>query len=291
MSTTGPPPSVLTALHSRRESLPPSLRRVADYVLADPARTATATIGQIAAAVGTSESTLVRLARSIGLDGYRAFRDALVAEVAVGASVQRDEALHGDLDPSDDLAAMVGKIGRSDARAVADTAEGLSIVSLQRVIELLVAARRIVVFGVGASSFVAFDLHQKLARIGRQAVAPADLHMALTAAALLTDQDALVVISHSGRTTDVRDVADVAQGHGCPTVTVTNDPSAPLAARSDLVLATAAREAGFRSGATASRIAQLTVVDCVFVGVAQATYEDSRKALALTHRAVQDRRR
>jgi DNA-binding MurR/RpiR family transcriptional regulator len=56
------------------------------------------------------------------------------------------------------------------------------------------------------------------------------------------------------------------------------------------VLTTAARETTFRSGATASRLAQLTVVDCVFVGVAQRTYETSQRALDLTHDAVRDRR-
>lgn len=291
MSSPGPPASVLTALRGRRDSLPTSMQRAADHILADPSRAAGSTIGEIAEAVGTSESTLVRLARSIGLEGYRGFRDALVAEVAVTASQQRADDLRGDLDPSDDLAAMVGKIGRSDARAAEQTVAGLSIDSLQQVIELLAGARRVVVYGVGASSFVASDLHQKLSRIGLPAVAPVDLHAALTATALLAEQDALVVISHSGRTIDVREVADVAHGHGCPTVLVTNDPAAPLATRTDLVLTTAAEEVGLRSGATASRIAQLTVVDCVFLGVAQATYEESRKALDLTHEAVRDRRR
>ena len=57
----------------------------------------------------------------------------------------------------------------------------------------------------------------------------------------------------------------------------------------DLVLTTAARETTFRSGATASRLAQLTVIDCVFVGVARQTYEPTRQALEATYTAVHGR--
>jgi DNA-binding MurR/RpiR family transcriptional regulator len=55
-------------------------------------------------------------------------------------------------------------------------------------------------------------------------------------------------------------------------------------------LATAARETTFRSGAMASRIAQLAVIDCLFVGVAQRSYDRTMDRLTRTHRAVQSRR-
>ena len=114
--------------------------------------------------------------------------------------------------------------------------------------------------------------------------------MALTSAALLTPGDVAVAISHSGATQDTVDALALAQRNGATTVAVTNFPRSPLAALADHVLTTAARETTFRSGATASRLAQLTVVDCVFVGVAQRTYETSQRALELTHDAVLDRR-
>ena len=52
------------------------------------------------------------------------------------------------------------------------------------------------------------------------------------------------------------------------------------------MLTTAARETSLRSGATASRIAALTVVDCLFIAVAQRHLERARKAVAETRDAV-----
>jgi DNA-binding MurR/RpiR family transcriptional regulator len=75
------------------------------------------------------------------------------------------------------------------------------------------------------------------------------------------------------------------------TVAITNFPRSAIARVADHVLTTAARETTFRSGATASRLAQLTVVDCVFVGVAQQTFESSQQALQATHDAVEAWRR
>src|SRR5437764_1427542 len=54
----------------------------------------------------------------------------------------------------------------------------------------------------------------------------------------------------------------------------------------DHVLTTAARETTYRSGATASRIAQLTVIDCLFVGVAQRHLSSAKAALEATYQAV-----
>jgi len=78
--------------------------------------------------------------------------------------------------------------------------------------------------------------------------------------------------------------------HGATTVAVTNFPRSPLARTADLVLTTAARETTYRSGAMASRIAQLTVIDCLFIGVAQQVLPDARKALEETASAVRGHR-
>ena len=56
------------------------------------------------------------------------------------------------------------------------------------------------------------------------------------------------------------------------------------------MLTTAVRETTFRSGAMASRLAQLTLVDFMFVGVAQKTTARTKAALEATHRAVSGHR-
>ncbi|WP_448071534.1 MurR/RpiR family transcriptional regulator [Georgenia yuyongxinii] len=282
--------SLPVRLRGQREQLQPSTRRVADYVLADPARAAGMTIGQLAAACGTSQSTIVRLCHELGLDGYRQFRLALVADLGRREGATGPAMQNGDIAPGDRLEAVIEKIAYADARAVEDTARAISVETLQTVVEAVVAAPRVDIYGVGASGIVAADLQQKLHRIGRVAFSYADAHLALTSAALLGPGDVAFGISHTGMTIDTLDALAIARRQGATTVAITNAPRSRLAADADHVLLTAARETTFRSGATASRLAQLTVVDCVFVAVAQRTYDASQRALGATRAAVHDRR-
>ncbi len=270
-------------------SLAPAERRVAERVLADPAAAAASTIGTLATECATSETTVIRFCRAVGFTGYPALRLALAAEGGRSEGTNGRE-LTGDIAADDDLDKVVAKIAFADARAVEETAQQLDLDALHEVIDALVGARRIDVYGVGASGLIALDFQQKLHRIGRVAFAWTDPHLALTSAALLTEGDVAVAISHSGTTQDTVDLLALADRNGATTVAVTNFPRSPLAELGDHVLTTAARETTFRSGATASRLAQLTVVDCVFVGVAQRTFETSQRALELTHDAVLDRR-
>ena len=269
-------------------TLAPAERRVAERVIADPTAVAASTISSLARDCQTSETTVIRFCRAVGFTGYPALRLALAAENGRSGADSRE--LTGDIAADDDLDKVVAKIAFADARAVEETAQQLDIYALHQVIDALVAAPRVDVYGVGASGFVALDFQQKLHRIGRVAFAWADPHMALTSAALLTKGDVAVAISHSGATEDTLQALELAQRSGATTVALTNFPRSPLAAGADHVLTTAARETTFRSGATASRLAQLTVVDCVFVGVAQRTFETTQRALEVTHAAVADRR-
>ncbi len=281
-------PDTRVRIRALLPTLAPAERRVAERVLADPAAVSASTISALAHLCETSETTVIRFCRAVGFTGYPALRLALAAESGRGAAGARD--LTGDIVAEDDLDKVVAKIAFADARAVEETAQQLDLRELHAVIEALVGAGRVDVYGVGASGFVALDLQQKLHRIGRVAFAWPDPHMALTSAALLTQGDVAVAISHSGATQDTLDALEVARRAGATTVAVTNFPRSPLALLGDHVLTTAARETTFRSGATASRLAQLTVIDCVFVGLAQRTYDTSQRALELTADAVADRR-
>jgi DNA-binding MurR/RpiR family transcriptional regulator len=287
----GRAPSVLVSVRGLLPDLAPAERRVAEAVLADPAGTASQTITSLARACLTSETTVIRFCRQVGFRGYPELRLALAAEAAQEGLVEGDAGLvDSDISRDDDLAQVVAKLTFADARAVEETGRQLDIPTLERVVDALAAARRIDIYGVGASGFVATDFRQKLHRIGRVASAWPDPHAALTSAALLTAADVAVGISHTGTTIDTVEALAEAGRRGATTIALTNFPRSPLARTADLVLTTAARETTFRSGAMASRLAQLTVVDCMFVGVAQRNYDATREALERTYEALRSRR-
>lgn len=282
--------STAVRVRSLLPSLPPAERRVGQRLVDDPAGVAASTITELAQACGTSETTIIRFCRAIGFSGYPELRLTLATEAGRAEGVSRGAREVGsDIGPGDTLERVVETIAFADARAVEETAAQLDINVLERVVDAIVAARRVDVYGVGASAFVAYDFQQKLHRIGRTSYAWSDTHIMLTSAAVLDRRDVALGISHTGGTTDTIDACAEARRRGATTVALTNYPRSPITKVADMVLTTAARETTFRSGATASRLAQLTVVDCVFVGVAQHTYTETRGALEATYEAVRDR--
>jgi DNA-binding MurR/RpiR family transcriptional regulator len=272
-------------------SLSRAEQRVGQVIIDEAATAAALTITELAGRANTSETTVIRFCRAVGFSGYPELRLRLAAEAGrAGGTGAAREAVGSDISPTDDLAQVVKTIAYADARAVEDTAAQLDVVVLERVVDAIVTARRVDIYGVGASAFVANDLQQKLHRIGLVAFAWSDLHLALTSAALLGAGDVAIGISHTGTTMDTIEVFAEAGRRGATTVALTNFPKSPITRKADLALTTAARETTFRSGAMASRLAQLTVVDCVFVGVAQRMYPQAKAALEATRDAVGPRR-
>ncbi|MEU4672400.1 MurR/RpiR family transcriptional regulator [Amycolatopsis sp. NPDC023774] len=277
--------SPLVRIRSLLPGLARAEQRVAKVVLEDPASVARRSITEVALSASTSETTVTRFCKAVGVGGYPQLRIALAADTA-RTEARTTRNLGGEIGPEDDLAAVIGKVSFADARAVEETADQLDVATMQHVIDLVAEAGRVDVYGVGASAFVAADLQQKLHRIGRVSFSWSDTHIMLTSAAVLSPGDVAIGVSHTGATTDTVEALRVAREHGAVTVAVTNFPRSPITEVADHVLTTAARETTFRSGATASRIAQLTVIDCLFIGVAQRHMDASVSALDATRDAV-----
>ena len=283
--------TVLLRLRAARPTLRPSEERVAGVLLDDPGVAAKLSIAELAERSGTSTTSVVRFYRRIGYTRFQDLRFDLAQETTRERLQSSDfPPVSGDIDQHDSLADIVSKIASSETSSISDTAMVLDTESLGAAIRAVLAARRIDIFGVGAGSIVGLDLQQKLSRIGLTALMWLDSHAALTTAAVLDRKCVAVAVSHSGTTTDTVEYLSQAHGRGATTIAVTNFSRSPLTEAADITLLTAARETRFRSGAIGSRIAQLMVVDCLFIGVAQGSYDQSVAALQQTYAAVRARR-
>jgi DNA-binding MurR/RpiR family transcriptional regulator len=192
--------SPLVRIRSLLPGLARAEQRVAQVVLEAPAAVARRSITEVALAANTSETTVTRFCKAVGVGGYPQLRIALAADTA-RSEARSSRNLGGEINLDDDLASVIGKVSFADARAVEETAEQLDVPTLQHVIEIVAAAGRVDVYGVGASAFVAADLQQKLHRIGRISFAWSDTHIMLTSAAVLSEGDVAVGISHTGAST------------------------------------------------------------------------------------------
>ncbi|MHA7984303.1 MurR/RpiR family transcriptional regulator [Rathayibacter sp. CAU 1779] len=279
--------SIQSSMQALTERYPPSMRRISEVVVARPQVVLELTITELAKLCQTSEATIVRFARTLGFAGYAALKLQMAAELAAEtAQLGADSSYGSDIAPTDTLAETVAKISGSELFGIRETAASLDLDTLQRVIDAVAGAQRTLAFGVAASNMGARDLREKLLRVGRVALGFTDAHDAISSASLLGADDVVIGFSHSGQTREVCELLRVAHAGGAVTVAITNAPESPVTRDADLTLLTSVRETTFRSGAMASRIAQLTIVDYVFVGVARTSYESSVQALRTSRESL-----
>lgn len=279
--------SLQTRIAAQVDALPPSLARIAAAISTDPALVVDSTITELAAACDTSVASVVRFCRAIGISGYAALRVALASELGrESAQFSGSSGFGSEIAPEDSLQEAVAKVAALEALAIEETVASLDLKTLAAAVEEIDGAERILLFGIGASRLAAADLAHKLLRIGRAAIALPDAHEAIGAAALGTGSTVAIGFSTSGSTVETVRFLETARAAGASTVGVTGAGDSPLVRASDHALLTRAREPRLRAGAMVSRIAQLALVDSLFVGVAQRRHAHTVKALQRTAEAT-----
>ena len=279
--------SVQTRIDAAAATLSPALQRIATEIRRDPQLVTRLSITELAERCDTSVASVVRFCRAVGASGYAELRISLASEIG-RESVQFSQrtGFGSEIGVNDSLREIAATMASLEVLAIEETIAGIDFAALEAVVSAVDAADRVLLFGIGASHFTAADLGHKLLRIGRHAQVPSDAHEAVSAAALSSRRTVAIGFSHLGATAETLRFIRAANEAGATTAGVTGARDSPFAHAVDHALFTAVREPAFRAGAMVSRIAQLAVVDCLFLGIAQRRYADTVDALRRTHEAT-----
>lgn len=277
--------SVLRALRAKSDDLRAAERRVAECVLAAPDTVIYQSISELAEHAGVSEPTVIRFCRTLGLQGYHDLKIRLAQDL-----VPEVKNIHEDVAPGDDAATLCRKVLDANALAIQDSLETLEPAQVERAIRLLARATRIEFIGFGGSASVAMDAYHKFFRIGIPCGWQDDPHMQAMSAALMTPRAVVVAISHSGSTKDIVETLEIAKGTGAASVAIVSQRKSPVAAIADISLCVHSRETGFKPEPMSSRIAHLSVIDVLAVGVALRRSEDFVASVQKTRKALVNKR-
>jgi DNA-binding MurR/RpiR family transcriptional regulator len=234
-------------------------------------------VTELADATAVSEGSIINFCRAIGLSGFQQMKLSLAQEL-----VQPVQFIQEDLARDDDVDTIRRKIFHSGIQALRDTISVLETTALTSAMDILRAAKRIEIFGIGSSAPIAEDAYYRMLRIGLDARVVTDSHIQAISASRCTPEVAVLTISHSGATHETVVATRLAREAGAKTIVITNYARSPIQSFADVVLFTMARETKFRTEAMASRIAQLCVVDALIAALAMADYERSTDALRQT---------
>lgn len=279
-------PNGLLRIKSQLTSLKPAERRVADYILDNINEVIHLSITKMAENVGVSEATVVKFCQHIGYSGYQELK-IILAQQAQGKE-EHGEHIYGEIEANDDINIIIEKIFQIYNQSLNNTKELLQNTDVKSSIEMILKARRLYFFGFGASGIVAEDADLKFKRINYISEALIDNHKQKTIGALLTREDVVIAISDSGRTKELIESLKIVKHTMAKIIAITSNLGSPITKLADITLLTSSQETPFRGSALASRMAQLAVIDILFLGVATAEYTKTLEALEKTRVALQE---
>jgi len=267
-------------------TLTPLEASVVDSVFGRKDFSDTTTLREIAEGAGVSESMVVKIAKKLGFSGYRDLRQ----NVASYSRLQIAE-MHEDLSPEDTGREIVNKVFRASIQALEETLAIADVEAFERAAKFIHGAQQRDLYGVGGSAQIARDVSHKFLRIGVRTSVFDDAHMMAMSASLLGTEDLAIGFSHTGATSVVIETLQLARKNGARTIAVTNYINSPIAESADVVLCSTARGSPLLGENAAARVAQLNILDAIFVMVAQRDYQAAERNLSRTKAAVQRKRR
>lgn len=274
----------ITMLEEMLKHLPPSEAKIATFILEQPQEAIRLTANELGKRSNTSGAAVIRLCKSLGLSGLQ----ELKMRIAGDLMKERNEE-YRDIEPDESPLSVIEKMTANTTQTLRETAEMIRIEELEKAAEAMIQAKAIHFFGLGSSGLVALDALQKFSRIKKYATAFTDSHQVATLLGNAGVDDVFVGISFSGETEEVVNLMKIANKKGMTTISITKYGSNPVSELAQIPLYTSARkEATFRSGATSSRIAQLHVIDILYMSVVTKTYDNSIQYIDQTRAAIDE---
>lgn len=247
-------------------------RKVADYILEHTRSVIYMSITDLADACDVGESSIFRFCKSLTFKGYQEFKIALAHSITAENEIPQ---LTEQIGMDDTIEQVASKVLTTNVNAINETYDLLKADDIEKAIGYMISAERIHFFGVGTSLITALEAKNKFMRITRKTECSFDSHLQMMSAALMTDRDVAVMFSYSGSTKDTIEVAKKAKEKGAKIISITRFVKSPLTLHSDVTLLCGANEGPLQGGSLSAKIAQLYLLDVLYVEYFKRTYQES----------------
>ncbi|NPV53818.1 MAG: MurR/RpiR family transcriptional regulator [Firmicutes bacterium] len=243
-----------------------SQRQLGSFILENSHHVHRLSISELSRQSGVSETTVVRLCRTLGFNGYKEFRltmaeavSSLRGQLVVGSDVPLN------LSKDDDTSTIAKKVIQDNIDVLTELAKILNEQDIERAADAIVSCHIMQIYGVGSSAGIALDACQRFIRAGVSCTPLLDPHMQIAAALQLTPKDVAFGISYSGSSRETVDALSAARSAGATTICMTTFPNSRITKEANIQLITPAATVPIPRETVASRIAQLAVIDILCV--------------------------
>lgn len=256
-------------------TLPLTMRRVAQYMEQNRVEVVARSAAELGATLETSDATVVRTAKALGYAGLADLKRCLTRELSNGTPVdnfQRTLRVAG----ADARKAALRSVEAAQTATVA-LCQPEMLDRIQRVIDLLHCARRIVLFGIGPTAHLAGYMAFQLRRLGRSVLVVDATGRGIADAMLeVGPGDAVLLMSYGRPYPEVLAVVEDALMQSLPIVLITNTSDTPLARKvQEMIVLSRGGAHGMALGASS-----FICLEALIVGLSVCAPEETRTRLS-----------
>src|ERR1041385_7420925 len=142
-------------------------KRLGHYLQNDSTALLHSNVTELAQAVGVSNATVVRFAKSLGYKGFPEFKRDVQKEMRrkLRAS-SRMEQTFAELGNDENIFA---KLIKRDIELLQETLQAVALPDFHKAVEIIWRARKVYIIGLNASMALAYLLHFRLVRVKKEA--------------------------------------------------------------------------------------------------------------------------
>ncbi|CAH0538847.1 MurR/RpiR family transcriptional regulator [Vibrio marisflavi] len=279
--------NIIYTIGSLYNSLTPSSKRIADYVVSNPEQISKLSIAGLSQTVNAGDATIIRFCRTLGFKGYQDFKLELAVEVSTSEVVD-SSILDTDITSDDSVEILGKKLQSAIGNVLSETLMLVDSSQLEAAASSLMQANSVYFFGVGSSGISAESAKYKYMRIGLNVDAFSNNHFMYIKASLLQPGDVAIGISHSGESAETTKALKLAKNNGATTIAITHNPRSTMAEYADNVLVNGNNQGQLQGDSIGTKVSQLFVLDLLYTLLVQRDMSGTMVNKLKTTQAISD---
>ena len=266
----------LDRIHAAKEIATKTEKKIIEGMLEiPPSEMIYMSITDLASRLDTAEATLVRFCKKLGYNGFQDFK------LHLSQDSRNTEVKSIDCAEQRIAAEMID--------AISETSRSINYTECLKIAETIINSCRVCAFGVGNSAITAMEISNVLARVGILANFTSDTHLQAMVTEHLSEKDTVILISVSGSTKDIIDVASIAKKNGVNIIVITCYNRSPLAKYADHILFSTKREAAYEGGSLSTLASISYIINVLYSAIYEKLGKDGYEINLRTAQSVADK--
>lgn len=254
--------SIIDIICSSYDSFFESEKKIGSYIIKNYDRVVDMTVVELAKACGSSEASISRFCKKIGMKGFHHLKITLAKEMIDTAERTGEVSNHISVQ---DIGQSLQNILANKVEELRQTVSMMDTKQLAEILSCIQKAGKVQIVAVGNTIPVAIDAAFKFNQIGIPAMSGTIWETQLGLIYNLKPEDMVIAISNSGESRGVVSMMEAARQTGVKTLAITNSEMSSVAKLADYHITTATREKLLLDGYCFSRVSATTVIEILYL--------------------------